>query len=159
MVAPSVRIRDLRHAYGKTSAVDDVTLDIAPGQVVGVIGPDGVGKSTLLGLIAGARRIQSGAMEVFDGPMTDVEHRRTMSPRIAYMPQGLGKNLYMTLFDPREPGVLRPPVRPGPGGARRAHHRSHRKHRTSPLHRSPRRQALRRHEAETRPLLRPDPRS
>ena len=97
MAAPSVRIRDLRHAYGKTIAVDDVTLDIAPGQMVGVIGPDGVGKSTLLGLIAGARRIQSGAMEVFDGPMTDVEHRLTMSPRIAYMPQGLGKNLYMTL--------------------------------------------------------------
>ena len=94
---PSVRIRNLRHAYGKTIAVDDVTLDIAPGRMVGVIGPDGVGKSTLLGLIAGARRLQGGAIEVFGGPMTDAEHRRRMSPRIAYMPQGLGKNLYMTL--------------------------------------------------------------
>ena len=96
-LAPSVRIRDLRHAYGKTIAVDDVTLDIAPGRMIGVIGPDGVGKSTLLGLIAGARRIQTGEIEVFDGRMADADHRRTMSPRIAYMPQGLGKNLYMTL--------------------------------------------------------------
>ena len=95
--APSIRLRDLNHAYGKTIAVDDVTLDIAPSQMVGVIGPDGVGKSTLLGLIAGARRIQTGAIQVFDGSMSDADHRRTMSPRIAYMPQGLGKNLYMAL--------------------------------------------------------------
>ena len=65
--ASSVRIRNLRHHYGKTAAVDDVSLDIASGQIVGVIGPDGVGKSTLLALIAGARRIQSGAIELFGG--------------------------------------------------------------------------------------------
>ncbi|MGI9491472.1 MAG: ATP-binding cassette domain-containing protein, partial [Geminicoccaceae bacterium] len=94
---PSVRVRGLSHTYGKTIAVDDVSLDIAPGQMVGVMGPDGVGKSTLLGLIAGARRIQTGEVEVFDGQMSDANHHRTMSPRIAYMPQGLGKNLYMTL--------------------------------------------------------------
>ena len=97
MTDPSVRIRGLRHAYGKTTAVDDVTLDISSGQMVGVIGPDGVGKSTLLGLIAGARRLQSGEIEVFEGSMANADHRRVMSPRIAYMPQGLGKNLYMTL--------------------------------------------------------------
>jgi ribosome-dependent ATPase len=97
MTASPVRIRDLRHAYGKTTAIDNVTLDIAPGQMVGVIGPDGVGKSTLLGLVAGARRLQGGMIEVLGGSMSDGEHRRAMSPRIAYMPQGLGKNLYMTL--------------------------------------------------------------
>ncbi len=94
---PSVCVRGLTHRYGKTIAIDDISLDIAPGQMVGVIGPDGVGKSTLLGLIAGARCIQTGEIEVFDGNMADSDHRRTMSPRIAYMPQGLGKNLYMTL--------------------------------------------------------------
>ncbi|MEL6961640.1 MAG: ATP-binding cassette domain-containing protein, partial [Pseudomonadota bacterium] len=95
--ASSVRIRDLSHAYGETLAVDNITLDIAPGKMVGVIGPDGVGKSTLLGLVAGARRLQTGEINVFDGCMTDTDHRRRISPRIAYMPQGLGKNLYMTL--------------------------------------------------------------
>ena len=95
--APSVGIRDLSHAYGKTVAVDDITLDLEDGRIIGVIGPDGVGKSTLLGLIAGARSIQTGEIKVFDGQMTDADHRRKTSPRIAYMPQGLGKNLYMTL--------------------------------------------------------------
>lgn len=96
-VASSVRVRGLGHRYGKTIAVDDVTLDFPAGKMVGVIGPDGVGKSTLLGLIAGARKIQSGEIIDFDGQMADTRHRRLVSPRIAYMPQGLGKNLYMTL--------------------------------------------------------------
>ncbi|MGI9504164.1 MAG: ATP-binding cassette domain-containing protein, partial [Geminicoccaceae bacterium] len=96
-IVPSVCISGLTHRYGKIIAVGDVTLDIAPGRMVGVIGPDGVGKSTLLGLIAGARRLQTGEIEVFGGSMSDADHRRAMAPRIAYMPQGLGKNLYMTL--------------------------------------------------------------
>lgn len=95
--APSVRLSRLGHRYGKTIAVDDVTLDVPAGKMVGVIGPDGVGKSSLLGLIAGARKIQSGEIIAFDGQMADRRHRRLVSPRIAYMPQGLGKNLYMTL--------------------------------------------------------------
>jgi ribosome-dependent ATPase len=62
-----------------------------------VIGPDGVGKSTLLGLIAGARRHQLGRVEVLGGDMADRGHRARVCPRIAYMPQGLGRNLNMEL--------------------------------------------------------------
>ena len=65
--------------------------------MVGLIGPDGVGKSTLLALIAGVRRIQEGEVFALDGDMNDQEHRRSSLPRIAYMPQGLGRNLYPTL--------------------------------------------------------------
>jgi ribosome-dependent ATPase len=65
--------------------------------MVGLIGPDGVGKSSLLSLIAGARRVQSGRVVVLGGDMTDAGFRKAVSPRIAYMPQGLGKNLYPTL--------------------------------------------------------------
>ena len=61
------------------------------------IGPDGVGKSTWLGLIAGARKIQQGTVEVLGGDMASQRHREAVCPRIAYMPQGLGKNLYPTL--------------------------------------------------------------
>ena len=62
-----------------------------------MIGPDGVGKSTLLGIIAGARRIQSGRVHVLDGDMANSSHRNAACSRIAYMPQGLGKNLYPDL--------------------------------------------------------------
>ena len=74
-----------------------MTLDIPRGCSVGVIGPDGVGKSSLLGLIAGARRLQSGRLWVLDGDMADARHRSAICPRIAYMPQGLGTNLYQDL--------------------------------------------------------------
>jgi ribosome-dependent ATPase len=65
--------------------------------MVGLIGPDGVGKSSLLSLIAGARVIEQGNVMVLGGDMRDVHHRRDVCPKIAWMPQGLGKNLYHTL--------------------------------------------------------------
>ena len=65
--------------------------------MVGLIGPDGVGKSSLLSLISGARVIEHGNVMVLGGDMSDVRHRRDVCPKIAWMPQGLGKNLYHTL--------------------------------------------------------------
>jgi ribosome-dependent ATPase len=62
-----------------------------------VIGPDAAGKSTLLGLIAGVRIIQEGRVIVFGGNMADQAYRNSQIGRIAYMPQGLGSNLYPTL--------------------------------------------------------------
>jgi ribosome-dependent ATPase len=94
---PAVRLEAVTHRYGKTTALQDVTLDLPGGVVTGFVGPDGVGKSTLLALLAGARRIQQGRVEVLGGDMGDRAHRTAMQPRIAYMPQGLGKNLYMDL--------------------------------------------------------------
>jgi len=95
--SPVVAIAGLAHRYGKTAALADISLSVASGVFIGLIGPDGVGKSTLLGLIAGAKRIQSGHVAVLDGDMADRRHRSIVCPRIAYMPQGLGKNLYPDL--------------------------------------------------------------
>ncbi|HEY9038969.1 MAG TPA: ribosome-associated ATPase/putative transporter RbbA [Roseovarius sp.] len=94
---PVAGVRNLTLRYGPVTALDDVTLDIPAGRMVGLIGPDGVGKSSLLSLLAGARVIQQGEVHVLGGDMRDVGHRRRAGPRIAYMPQGLGKNLYPTL--------------------------------------------------------------
>lgn len=95
--APVARLVNVCHRYRKTSALDEVTLDIPNGCRVGLIGPDGVGKSSLLALISGARRIQQGTVEVFGGDMRHARYRSEVAPRIAYMPQGLGRNLYATL--------------------------------------------------------------
>jgi ribosome-dependent ATPase len=94
---PVVRIAGLQHRYGRSTALAPTTLDIPAGQIVGLIGPDGVGKSTLLGLIAGAKRCQAGRLEVLGGNMKSARHRRQVCPRIAFMPQGLGRNLYPDL--------------------------------------------------------------
>ncbi len=91
------RLAAVTHRYGSVTALADIALDIPRGMLVGVIGPDGVGKSTLLGIIAAAKRIQSGSVQVLDGDMADAAHRACISPRIAFMPQGLGKNLYPDL--------------------------------------------------------------
>ena len=91
------RLEDLTHQYGHVCALEAVSLDIPAGCIVGLIGPDGVGKSSLLGIIAGAKRIQIGSVEVFGGDMAAPHHRAAVCPRIAYMPQGLGKNLYADL--------------------------------------------------------------
>jgi ribosome-dependent ATPase len=94
---PAARLAGVSLRYGKTLALDGVDIEIPPGKMVALIGPDGVGKSSLFSLIAGARAIQDGLVEVLGGNMADGHHREAVCPRIAYMPQGLGKNLYPTL--------------------------------------------------------------
>ncbi|GER08468.1 hypothetical protein JCM17843_27780 [Kordiimonadales bacterium JCM 17843] len=92
MITPAQPVSSLRHVthrYGQTRALDDVSVDIPAGCMVGVIGPDAVGKSTFLGLIAGVRRLQEGAVETLDGSMGDASHRDAVCSRIAYMHKGL----------------------------------------------------------------------
>lgn len=95
--AAIARLEHVSHRYGAVAALDDLSLDLPAGRMVGVIGPDGVGKSTLLALVAGVRRIQAGRVTVLGGDMAQRRHRTREAARIAYMPQGLGRNLYPTL--------------------------------------------------------------
>jgi ribosome-dependent ATPase len=95
--AAVARVEHVTHRYGKTLALNDLTLEIPAQCMAGLIGPDGVGKSTLLALISGVRKIQTGKVMAIEGDMADERHRRASYGRVAYMPQGLGRNLYPTL--------------------------------------------------------------
>lgn len=97
--APSeaARLEQVALRRGHTMALDGVSLAIPAHRMVGLIGPDGVGKSSLLALLAGAQAVQQGRVQVLGGDMAVAHHRRSVCPRIAYMPQGLGKNLYPSL--------------------------------------------------------------
>ncbi len=97
LAEPVVRVEDVALSYGRTVALEAITFDIPAGRIVGLIGPDGVGKSSLLSLIAGAREMQKGRIAVLGGDIGSAAHRSRVQPRIAYMPQGLGRNLYPTL--------------------------------------------------------------
>lgn len=163
--APVVSAKGVSLRYGKTLALDGVDLDIPQGITVGLIGPDGVGKSSLLSLIAGARVVQEGRIDVLGGDIADARHRNRVCPRIAYMPQGLGKNLYfnLSIFEnvdffgrlfghdraEREERIADLLAHRRPAGAHAPH----------PVRRPAGGQALRRHEAEARPVLLADPRS
>lgn len=93
----AARATGLSHRYRDVVALDDVSIAIPANKMIGIIGPDGVGKSTLLGILAGVRKIQEGAAEVLGGDIGDARFRTAIAERIAYLPQGLGKNLYPTL--------------------------------------------------------------
>ncbi|PZP85280.1 MAG: multidrug ABC transporter ATP-binding protein [Azospirillum brasilense] len=92
-----VTAEGLSHRYRRTQALDGISLTLAAGKSAAFIGPDGVGKSTLLALIAGAKRMQEGSLTVFGGDVRTKSMRRELQQRVAYMPQGLGKNLYPEL--------------------------------------------------------------
>ena len=64
--------------------------------MVGMIGPDGVGKSACFRCLP-AHGSPAGRVQVLGGDMATARHRESVCPHIAYMPQGLGKNLYPTL--------------------------------------------------------------
>jgi ribosome-dependent ATPase len=97
LAPPVAKLHEVSLRYGKTLALDSVSLDVPAGRMAGLIGPDGAGKSSLLSLMAGARAVQQGTVHALDGDMAGARHRKNVCPHIAYMPQGLGKNLYPTL--------------------------------------------------------------
>ena len=66
----TLALTDVTVRYGDTAAVDDVTLDLATGQVLAVLGPSGCGKSTLLRAVAGLEPLSSGAIS-WDGADLD----------------------------------------------------------------------------------------
>ncbi|MBR4672955.1 MAG: ribosome-associated ATPase/putative transporter RbbA [Victivallales bacterium] len=95
---PIVRLQDVSLSYGKVEALRHLSLEVPPHTLVGLIGPDGVGKSSMLSLVTGAHAMPpQGSLYVLGGDMRDKAHRDKVCPKIAYMPQGLGKNLYFTL--------------------------------------------------------------
>jgi len=96
-IAPVASLVDVGLRYGKTVALDGITLDIPARKMIGLLGPDGVGKSSLLSLLAGARAVQKGSVNALGGDMASASHRENICRHVAYMPQGLGKNLYPTL--------------------------------------------------------------
>lgn len=153
---PIAQLDHVTQVYGKATALDDVSLAVPAGRLVGLIGPDGVSKSTALAIIAGARHIQSGAVRGLDGDVSNATHRAAICPRIAYMPQGLGKNLYPDLsirenieFFGRLFGQSR--------RAGVAHCRSAYGHRARPICRPAGKKIVRRHAAEAWTVLLADP--
>ncbi|MES2089108.1 MAG: ATP-binding cassette domain-containing protein, partial [Pseudomonadota bacterium] len=93
----AIVIEQLTHRYDKQLALDGISLSLPAGRTIGLVGPDGVGKSTLLALISGVKKLQTGSMHVLGGDLRDRKFRQALAPRVAFMPQGLGRNLYRSL--------------------------------------------------------------
>lgn len=95
--SPVVRVRGLIKHYGEKHAVRGVNLEVKKGEIFGVIGPDGSGKSTILKTVAGVLAFDAGCVEVLGTNIDSEAAAERVKARIGFMPQGLGLNLYPEL--------------------------------------------------------------
>ena len=92
-----VSVTNFVKRYKKHMAVHGVQLTIKPGEIYGVIGPDGAGKSSLMKAIAGVLAFEGGVVEVLGISIDSEATAERVKPRIGFLPQGLGLNLYPEL--------------------------------------------------------------
>jgi D-xylose transport system ATP-binding protein len=72
---PLVELRNIKVAFGGIHAVDDVTIDLYPGEVVGLVGGNGAGKSTLMHTLSGAHPADSGVI-LINGQLASIRNPR-----------------------------------------------------------------------------------
>lgn len=97
LVDDVVRVDGFRKSYRSRLAVDGVDLRVRRGEIFGLIGPDGAGKSSLMKAIAGVLAFDGGTVDVFGVRLDSAAAAERIKGRIGFMPQGLGLNLYPEL--------------------------------------------------------------
>ena len=119
MTGVLLRAGHVTRRFGAFTAVDDVSMQVQPGEVVGLLGANGAGKTTLIRMLLGLIAVTSGRVELLGGP-PDRERRR----RLGYVPQGLGLYGDLTVrenlsFSARAYGTAEPALPPALAGLRR----------------------------------------
>ncbi|MDR7482033.1 MAG: ABC transporter ATP-binding protein [Armatimonadota bacterium] len=110
-----LRVRDLEVRYGEARALEGIDLTVGDGEVVAVLGPNGVGKSTLVKSIAGWVKPWRGTVEFLDAPITGLPPDRVCERGIAIVPEGrrvfgdltVQENLELGAFTARARGRAR----------------------------------------------------
>ncbi len=92
-----VQVENFGKKYKRLSVIDNVSLSVGKGEIHGLIGPDGSGKSSLLKAIAGVLDFDQGVIRVFGINVNSEKAAEKIKGRIGFMPQGLGQNLYAEL--------------------------------------------------------------
>ncbi len=91
----AVEIEGLSKSYKGTQALKDIKLKVEEGEIFGVIGPDGAGKTTLMKIMAGILSFDEGEVRIFG---KDVKSQpEAVKSFISFLPQGIGQSLYMDL--------------------------------------------------------------
>lgn len=85
---PAIRVAGLTKRFGAVTAIDDVSFTVSQGELFGLIGPDGAGKTTMLRILAGVMAADAGLVRVEDVDV--VAHPEEVRERISYMPQRFG---------------------------------------------------------------------
>ena len=86
-VAPLARIEGLRHGFAGRAALTDISADIRPGIITGLVGPDGAGKTTAFYMIVGLVQSDAGSVRLDDVDLTGLPMHRRAQQGIGYLPQ------------------------------------------------------------------------
>jgi len=105
MTAPLLSVRDVKTSYGNIPALNGVSLEVQPGEIVSLIGANGAGKSTLMMTICGNPRAREGQI-FFDGRnITYLPTHEIMHARIAQAPEGRRIFSRMTVYENLQMGA------------------------------------------------------
>lgn len=97
---PLLHIRDLRKSYGDVQALADVNLDLEAGRIVGLLGENGCGKTTLLKTIAGVNAGYSGEVRVLgNAPGPETKAVTAFLPDSEFLPRKLAVRYCLDLYD------------------------------------------------------------
>ena len=83
-----LQIRDINVFYGAIQALENVSIDVQPGEIVAIIGSNGAGKSTLLRTISGLLRPRTGSIDYNGKDLTDVSPDGIVKLGISHSPEG-----------------------------------------------------------------------
>ncbi len=97
MTAPAIRVEGFTKRYGKRVAADGLALTVQRGEIYGLVGADGAGKSSLMKAVAGVLAFDAGTLEIFGTRVDSARSAEQVKQRIGFLPQGLGLNLYPDL--------------------------------------------------------------
>jgi branched-chain amino acid transport system ATP-binding protein len=87
MSAPALRLRGVRSGYGEAIVVDNVDIDVGQGEIVALLGKNGMGKSTLLKTVMGFLPMKSGEVTLFGEHVAGLPPHQIAHRAISYTPQ------------------------------------------------------------------------
>lgn len=101
-----LEVRDLRSGYGRIQILDGISLNVSAGEIVGVLGHNGMGKTTLLRTLIGEVRINSGKILLDGTDITNLSMHRRARAGIGYVPQGRDIYPQLTVLDNLKMGEI-----------------------------------------------------
>ena len=101
-----LNIENLSVFYGHISAVRNVSLEAREGEIIGLIGANGAGKSTVMKAVLGVQRGSSGSIQFLGNDITRMSTERIVASGIVYVPEGGGVLPFMTILENLQLGAI-----------------------------------------------------
>ncbi|MGE5497103.1 MAG: ABC transporter ATP-binding protein, partial [Syntrophothermus sp.] len=85
MMETAIKIKELKKSYGSVNAVNGINLDVARGEMFGLVGPDGAGKTTTIRILCGLMDPDEGEIEIFGNILS--RNKKQVKKEIGYLSQ------------------------------------------------------------------------